>query len=131
MSKAIGDIKKIAFNIELNGIRCYGDEFRNIIKELERLEAIDNAKSSEAMECLLDIKSNYKFYAHNNRAIDYQCSIITQALLKSQEQEKVLDKIKQHIKYDKEQMKFTLEIERDDFDFSGDWDNFKEVVKNV
>ena len=42
MSKAIEDIKKIAFNIELNGIRCYGDEFRNIIKELERLEAIDN-----------------------------------------------------------------------------------------
>ena len=34
----------------------------------------------EAVECILDIKSNYKFYAHNNRAIDYQCSVIVQAL---------------------------------------------------
>lgn len=49
----------------------------------------------EAVECILDIKSNYKFYAHDNRAIDYQCSVIVQALLKSQEQAKALSIIKE------------------------------------
>ena len=45
MSKAIEDVKKIAFNIELNGIRCFGDEFRNIIKELERLDKYEEVLS--------------------------------------------------------------------------------------
>lgn len=78
MSKAIEDIKKIAFNIELNGIRCFGDEFRNIIKELERLEAIDNAKPSEALEKLEECangmkdlpKSNWIDLAENEAELD-------------------------------------------------------------
>ena len=64
-----------------------------IEQALQRLEQIDNANPSKAVECILDIKSNYKFYAHNNRTIDYQCSVIVQSLLKSQEQEKEIDRL--------------------------------------
>lgn len=59
-----------------------------IEQALQRLEQIDNANPSKAVECILDIKSNYKFYAHNNQTIDYQCSVVVQSLLKVQEQEK-------------------------------------------
>jgi len=65
-----------------------------IEQALQRLEQIDNANPSKAVECILDIKSNYKFYAHNNRTIDYQCSVIIQSLLKSQKQEKENNKMK-------------------------------------
>ena len=108
MSKAIYDIKKIAFNIELNGIRCYGDEFRNIIKELERLEAIDNAKTSEAINYLdqflnemTSCLENPKQYAKGyEKEIFYKYkhtleTTIKQVLLKAQEQEKVLEIIKE------------------------------------
>lgn len=92
MSKAIKDIKKIAFNIELNGIRCFGDAFRNIIKELERLETIDNAKPSEALECLEQTKEiildgKTKKY---NALINLNFEIIKQVLIQAQEQEEEL-----------------------------------------
>ena len=35
---------------------------------------------SKALECLLDIENNYKFYVHNKQDIEYQCNIIKQAL---------------------------------------------------
>ena len=39
-----------------------------------------------------------------------------------------LNKIKEHIKYDEEEMKFTFEIEIDNFNSSEEWDRFKEVM---
>ena len=73
-------------------------DFLTIKQALQRLEAMDNAKPSEAIECLLDIKSNYKFYAHNNRVIDYQCSVITQALLKADLDKRIAEEYDEIIK---------------------------------
>ena len=86
MSKAIEDIKKIAFNIELNGIRCFGDEFRNIIKELKRLEAIDNSNPSEALKEL----KHWKETNNENGVVWiplFAVEDIEQALIKAQKQE--------------------------------------------
>jgi len=76
----------IAFNIELMGITCFGDEFREIEQALCELKAIKEANPSEAIECLEclknlcyvfpEVKKNYK--------------IIEQSLIKAQEQEKLL-----------------------------------------
>ena len=65
------------------------EKYANIIKSsLQRLEAIDNAKPSEAMKCLEEIRRYFLF----PKSEEYP--IIKQALLKSQEQEKVLEIIK-------------------------------------
>lgn len=66
----------------------------SIKEKLQRLEAIDNAKSSEALECLEGLNCGLK----DDRAIhitigyfDKAYNTIKQALLKAQEQEKVLN----------------------------------------
>ena len=41
-----------------------------------------------------------------------------------------LDIIKNFVKYNKEEMKFTFEIEIDDFYSSGEWERFKGVLCN-
>lgn len=79
-------------------------EALNKIKE--RLESIDNAEPSEALEKLEKIKnyaksdldsipqSFYDLCVKKNKEIDIIVEIIQQALLKAQEQEKVLEIIK-------------------------------------
>jgi adenosine deaminase len=82
----------------------------------QRLEAIDNAKPSEALKKLDDIYRNGVFISgydalgkqqatnispETNKSISEQCDIIKQALLKSQEQEKenaYIEKIKTMLK---------------------------------
>ena len=68
MSKAMEDVKKIVFCIELKGIRCYGEEFRNIIKELQAFEIIKN-KSINVDRFKSDLISmsnfTYKDYINN------------------------------------------------------------------
>lgn len=67
------------------------EEIDIVNNALLELKAIKEAKPSEALRCILDIKNNYKFYVHNKKDIDYQCDVIEQALLKAQKQEKFFD----------------------------------------
>lgn len=59
-----------------------------VLNALQRLEAIDNAEPSEALECLHTIAFNTQFIAGMN--FGNELITIKQALLKAQEQEKVL-----------------------------------------
>ena len=81
-----------------NGI-C--EQIKNMI---QRLEAIDNAKPSEALECLEEIAKaptfmggNPKYLYHTKSEIPFieDINTIKQALLKAKEQEKVLKIIKE------------------------------------
>lgn len=69
---------------------CFLDYCKYIAKELDRLEQIDNANPSEALECLEKLElltCDFEWYKDN-------INTIKQALIKSQEQEKVLKIIK-------------------------------------
>ncbi len=71
----------------------------NIVQDsLKRLESIDNSKPSEALECLERFFNSRKIYEPNNTVI-FDCitclNTIKQALIKSQEQEKVLKILKE------------------------------------
>ena len=85
----------IAFNIELMGITCFGDELRIIEQALQRLEAIENSNPSEALECWNYIKAIIPEWARKKDEKHPDIlEPIKQDLLKAQEQEKVLDVIK-------------------------------------
>ena len=43
--------------------------------------------------------------------------------------EEILSILKFKASYNEEEMKFTIEIEPDDFESSEEWDRFKEVIK--
>lgn len=82
-----------------NIMKVYGDtnslegtynDFLSIKKALQRLEAIDNANPSEALECFENMQHRI---ASNISTIEY--ATIKQALIKAQEQEKVLKVIKE------------------------------------
>ena len=70
-------------------------------KELQRLEAIDNAKPSEAFECLRQIGVIETYHRDDGTLLKDSIMFkpkydtIKQALLKAQEQEKVLEIIKE------------------------------------
>lgn len=71
----------------------YSIRDRNLLIEaVERLEAIDNAKPSEALKGLKHIRKYYVPQPCSAKTYDY-LEIIEQALLKAQGQEKVLDVI--------------------------------------
>lgn len=90
---------------------CQTSMYKIIKQALERLEAIDNANSSKALECLEDIYRNAVFInekqeiqnkhkifiesPETNKTISEQCNTIKQALLKAQEQKRVLNIIKE------------------------------------
>lgn len=63
-------------------------EFNAIKQALQRLEAIENVKPSEALECLEYLYSNSDDYRSNDRAKDYET--IKNYILKTQEQKKYL-----------------------------------------
>ena len=80
-----------------------GRHFKKVIllyeeykKTYSRLETIDNANSSEALECLEKVHSRLPQW-DLSRNVD-QCNIIKQALLKAQEQEKENELLKEIIK---------------------------------
>ena len=64
------------------------NEMEFLEKSLQRLEAIDNTNPSEALKCLKTIKGEQQRYS---LPYDEEIKIIEQALLKAQEQKKVLD----------------------------------------
>lgn len=76
-------------------------QYKVVKQALQRLESIDNAKPSEALELLKETKRRYfNFeYGHTQQYIDHwknlikTLDIIEQALLKSQEQEKEIDRL--------------------------------------
>ena len=102
MSKELEALNKIQHDFgQLKGqelVNCY----ETIFKGLKRLEAIDNASPSEALEELEKIKNRYDMleikYVFGNpeeKPIPLlNFNTIKQALLKAQEQEKVLKIIK-------------------------------------
>lgn len=84
MSKELEALERVGNNLEHH----YSENIKdfNILKQaLTRLEAIDNANPSEALERLENNKNAIPY------AIDYR--IIKQALIKSQEQEKEIDRL--------------------------------------
>lgn len=89
MSKELEALKKIEF---AEDDKERSDLFFTYAPEIEealhRLESINNANSSEALECLENIRKD--IYDYYNEYLD-DISIIKQALLKAQEQEKVLE----------------------------------------
>ena len=93
-----------------NIVKVYGDtnslegtynDFLTIKKALQRLEAIDNSEPSEALkivETLADdglLNKEIGAISYNQIWLKNQIEILKQALLKSQEQEKVLEIIKE------------------------------------
>lgn len=68
------------------------------IKYLNNLEAIDNTKPSEALEKLKTIKIKCHPNSNPSPLVEEALLIVEQALLKAQEQEKVLEIIKEGIK---------------------------------
>jgi len=90
MSKELEALHTIAFNTQINGLN-FGDELRIIEQALQRLEAIDNAKPSEALECWNYIKAIIPEWARKKDEKHPDIlEPIKQVLLKAQEQEKVI-----------------------------------------
>ena len=104
------------------------EEYKILKQALQHLEFIDNANPSEALEYLEKVKSHFrvidqdilmkekKFEYIWLKPYDEYCDTIKQALLKAQEQEKVLSIIKEKnvdiffIKFCKAVEKYNLEI---------------------
>ena len=87
-------------------------KYFDIIEEaLQRLESIDNAEPSEALECLEDIYRNGVFISEvsfekqhptnispeTNKSISVQCDTIKQALINAQREHKALDLLMQEL----------------------------------
>ena len=87
-------------------------KYFDIIEEaLHRLESIDNAEPSEALECLEDIYRNGVFISEvsfekqhptnispeTNKSISVQCDTIKQALINAQREHKALDLLMQEL----------------------------------
>ena len=90
MSKELEEIKTLrGFNrVELNNDENVNKSLDIIEQALQRLESIDNAEPSEALECLMYLKAEFRDYpsAFNS---------IKNALLKAQKEHKALEIIKE------------------------------------
>ena len=102
MSKELEEIKTLrGFNqVELNNDKNINKSLDVIEQALQELQAIDNAKPNEALKCLeklghLDLYESYINLKVNE--VD-EFGIIKQALVKAQEQEKILEVLKRIIK---------------------------------
>lgn len=91
MSKELEALKRVKYNISKEVV----DAFDSIENALERLEAIDNANPSEALETLKDALIGNGINDTINDYVDNLILPIKQALLKAQENEKVLSIIKE------------------------------------
>ncbi len=90
--------------VKINDGACYKKELKTLIaikQALTELKQIKEAKPSEALEWIEEIK-NYFPYVDLGNGQEYVCqkefSTISQALLKAQEQEKEIAELNQHIK---------------------------------
>ena len=92
-SKELEALNEVRENLDLEGCLDFINEKRitDIKQALQRLESIDNTNPSEALECLEKVElltCDFEWYKDN-------INTIKQALLKAQEQEKVLKIIKE------------------------------------
>lgn len=100
MSKELEEFEEMYNWIYCNTGTTYEDDVKldkirkNVKSALQRLESIDNANPSEALECLERFFNSRKIYEPNNTFV-FDCitrlNSIKQALIKAQEQEKVLE----------------------------------------
>lgn len=108
------------------------ESFRNRLKQvLDYLKSLDNANPSEALECLERFFNSRKIYEPNNTFV-FDCitclNSIKQALLKAQEQEKILDILKRIIKVKKSDVyEFVLVVRGTD----EEEDTIKEWLENA
>ena len=96
MSKEIGIMKDTKYRLkELGYDENVLAECDLVIKSLERLEAIDNANPSEALECLEALEQDIKdrVILAEDRQLKL-CAVIKQALLKAQAPKKYVDELK-------------------------------------
>lgn len=98
MSKEyIEAFERMTEHLDLEDEYSYNQERKDeeiIKKSLQRLESIDNANPNEAMKSLEKIKDNFGCdLAYYNLSLEYE--IVEQALLKAQEQVKVLSILKE------------------------------------
>ena len=98
----IPKLKKLYENsakkINKNDILGFDLVFVYLDKALQRLESIENSKPSEALDCLEKLgaeKLARGELIRNDSKVEPYINTIKQALLKAQEQEKVLDVIKE------------------------------------
>ena len=63
----------------------------DIEKELQRLEAIDNANPSEALEQIKTLKGFNQVELNNDKNVNKSLNTIKQALIKAEEMKKVLE----------------------------------------
>lgn len=75
-----------------------GKLLNDIELKLQRLDSIDNANPSEALECVEDLIFNFSVDEYVDR-YDNNLQVIKQALLKSQEQEKENELLKERIQF--------------------------------
>ena len=87
MSKELEALKRTRYNSSIEVV----DDFDVIEKALQRLETIENANPNEALKCLekLEIQITNRIILNEEEQLNF-CNTIKQALLKAQEQEKVL-----------------------------------------
>lgn len=104
--EALDEVKTLrAFNlVELKNDKNINKSLDIIEKALQRLEAIDNAKPSEALECLEEIihefnEPHYELsgeYSYSNELLkrcENEINTIKATLLKAQENEKKLNRV--------------------------------------
>lgn len=111
MSKEIESLKRIETTFSMNkqgkesvyrgytnSVYPFYEDFDLVLKALQRLESIDNANPSEALETLKDMLIGNGINDNINDYVDNLILPIKQALLKAQEQEKENELLKEIIK---------------------------------
>lgn len=93
--KRMAEYRFEEYGVERDDGTSFDEDFEIIKQALLELKAIKEANPSEALECLENIRKD--IYDYYNEYLD-DISIIKQALLKAQEQEKEIEILKEYRK---------------------------------
>lgn len=140
--EAFRDILGIFCAVSGYEVDMNSERIQTVKKELERLEAIDNANPSKALECLNKIVESFnetttgmyglgEVVVANDLIYSFKKELdtIKQALLKAQEQERVLEIIKKYIYYSEKSHCIRMrEITKSIYNF--DYEELKEMLEN-
>lgn len=89
MSKFTKDLRVVAYNIEIIGIRCFGEQFRNIEKYLDALGIIDEKGLPLTEKYMINHSENYEQYC-----IKYSwCKMKNASIQKTEEEFKILKEV--------------------------------------
>jgi hypothetical protein len=113
--EALENIMKIYGNT--NSLEGTYDYFLIIKKALQRLESIDNAKPSEALECLDNLENslslaNELLRVTDTSAMDKYIATIKQALIQAKKDKIIADFIREHYKLSNDINKNYLELKK-------------------